>query len=209
MHYFLIVALLIPTLGEGAPQTLPPDKDLNTTSQDGFNDPSREEEMHSLTVTTPPPLVKSEKKFASSENYFYPYQSSISPRFGVFFDSQNLTSIQYIFGFNYLAESVTNRHWEFGADLYSNANGSLSGGYRWIFFPNDKFRPYAKAGGSLLMVPSDGLGNFISLSHYRVLGAVGFEDILRDPMSVRIDLEVAVGTQRSSVQLCVGYSWAW
>lgn len=208
LHYFLLFTLLIPTLGDAAPQGIDPDKDLNATPIDSSVDPARQEEMHSLTVTPPPPF-KVERKFSVGENYFYPYQSSISPRFGFYFDSQALTSLQYIFGFNYLVESINGRHWEFGADLYSNGSGSLNGGYRWIFNSNGKFRPYVKGGGSLLMIPSDGLGNFISLSHFRVMAAAGFEDIIRDPMSVRFDLELLAGTKGTAVNILLGYSWAW
>ena len=45
--------------------------------------------------------------------------------------------------------------------------------------------------------------------NYLIKAGAGFEDVLKPPMSARLEIELAVGTEEVFALMSLGYSWAW
>jgi len=105
-------------------------------------------------------------------------------------------------------DSPTSRHVEVGFDLKSESHGLLHIGYKWVFHHNSAFRPYFKAGPTVIMNPNEQLGTFLKPENYQARLAGGFEKLLKVPMSLRFDLEAALGSGRTEFASALGYSWA-
>jgi hypothetical protein len=142
---------------------------------------------------------------------FYPFQTSMSPRFGLGYKSksENDIPIFFLFGINYMLESSSNRHLEIGADLNSDTTGTFTAACRWIYRAGAAVRPFMKIGPSLTARPTEQLGTFVKIENYKVRGAGGFEYLLESPMSARLEIELAVGMKAVEGAFLVGYSWAW
>lgn len=168
--------------------------------------------LKDLTVSPAPQAQEKTVKIEKENNYFYPYSTSMGPRLGVQFDSERVSKRQspiYVLGFFYMLPSISSTHFEIGADLHSNSTGSANFYWRRFFFSTESFRPFIKGGGSLLIQPHKGLANFVDYKNYNARLGVGIEDLVKDPVSFRADLELTAGLSGYSVNFLLGYSWAW
>lgn len=158
-------------------------------------------------VVTPVELTAQEKKEIS---YLYPYRQSIAPRFILIADLDQLRDgdgLPYGLGVGYLAPRKRQPQWEAGAELYSTSDGQIYASARWTQFPDNYFRPYAKLGVSHIWRADEKLVSFGNWKNYFLRAAVGFEDVIKPPMSVLLELAVAVGTEETQLQFSFGYSW--
>lgn len=144
-----------------------------------------------------------------TEEYFYAFHHSMSPRIGYQgAQAAGVTTSTYFFGINYLFD-WREEIWEAGADAISDGTGTFTLARRWIFSPHAKFRPYLKAGAGLHIVPNEGLGTFLKVANYQARAAAGIEQLFKPPASLRGELEMVAGANGFAVILAVGYSWAW
>ncbi|HEX4924995.1 MAG TPA: hypothetical protein VFV50_12955 [Bdellovibrionales bacterium] len=210
----VFLALAISGAAFAAPET--PDPDLSSSEHAPESGDTKKLEL--LEVTKPPPP----KGGASGDSdrsgqarrggeIFFPYQSAVSPRVGVGTGSRKVSNenVFYFVGLNYMLDSPHNRHFEVGVDLTSQSHGLLHLAYKWIYDHNSSFRPYWKAGPTIMLVPNEQLGTFLKPANFQARAGVGFEKLLRIPMSLRADLETAWISGGYEVALAFGYSWAW
>jgi hypothetical protein len=172
------------------------------------NSPVPAPALETLNVTQPPPFKK-EMVASNSQDIFFPYQSSVSPRVGAGTKNQGATNGFYFLGLNYMLESATKKHFEVGVDLTSDTLGLLHLARKWVFNSTTAFRPYVKAGPTIKLVADQQLATFLKVENYQLRVAGGFERLLKAPMSLRIDLEAALTSGGYECALALGYSWAW
>jgi hypothetical protein len=56
-------------------------------------------------------------------------------------------------------------------------------------------------------VPEDKLATFVNLENYYLRIGIGFEDVIKLPKSVRLEIEGLAGTEKQMYKICLGYSW--
>ena len=108
-----------------------------------------------------------------------------------------------------MADSPNSRHLEVGVDLTSESRGLLNVGLKWVYNRNAAMRPYFKMGPSVVLNPTEQLGTFLKHDNYQARVAGGFERLSKVPMSVRFDVEAALGSGVFIAVAAIGYSWAW
>lgn len=204
--FMTLVQMAIVDFADAATHTPSPDSQnpaLSTPPK-----PKNQEELSTLNLSEEkPPLPK-------GKSAFYSYTQSISPLLGIeydFFQPHDLSNVplNYFFGIAYMFHSITNEHWEVGADLQSNSRFYLNGGYKWIFEQFNEFRIFVKTGLSLRFDNGAGFATFVDYKRYQARGTIGFEKLYLDPISLRVQLDFQFGADEISALLGVGYSWGW
>jgi hypothetical protein len=169
--------------------------------------------MDDMRITDPPPPEKKERGQGNSDiDYFYPFQSAMGPRLGLYLEPQKIAadeSIRYLLGFFYLLPSHSQKKFEVGVDLQSDRTGRVNAYYRYIFDSTSSFRPFVKGGVSCLVESEQGLANFINYKQYGLRAGVGLEETFKDPASFRWDLEALIAQKDIAVIVVFGYSWGW
>ena len=206
----VLVSALIGRVAWGAPHTPEPNLDQEPPPK---SEEPKIKEIESVTVTEPPKATEEPHVVKQEASYFFPYQSSMGPRLGFLLDPSAEISLEnppgVIFGFFYMLRSVTSRHYEVAADLYSDGKGSMSAAMKLVFQSTEKIRPFAKAGLLIVLTPDKGLANFVDYKQYMGVVGIGLEDLLKEPASLRWDVEVAAGLSGFFATVIFGYSWAW
>lgn len=194
-----------------APGPKSPDLDPGQAPLQQAPEPSPK--MEDMRISEPPPLAKS--KIASTleeSDYFYPFQSAMGPRLGLFLEPERIPSgegLRYLLGFFYLLPNHSQKKFEVGVDLQSDRTGRVNGYYRYIFNSTGSFRPFVKGGVSCLVESEQGLANFINYKQYALRAGIGLEETFKDPASLRWDLESIIGVKEFALIAVFGYSWAW
>ena len=211
LHLVIYVTTLVltPLLAISAPSNLPPLADPVKDSSEEVNDNADEQKskLESMSVTDVPEVKKTEKE--KKTQFFYPYKQSLAPRLAAVFDTDTLSNKEapnYAIGLSYMLPSKETQHWEAHVDVVSNSTGRLGFASKWVFRRESKLRPHLKAGVTLNALPRDGLGSFLRWKQYEAYAAMGLEDMLKDPVSVRIDFEVMANTNGVHFQVALGYS---
>lgn len=157
------------------------------------------------------PVVREEVQ-SERRLIYYRYKRSISPRLGIVFDQDAIKEdkkLLFNFGFTVLLPTTKGPQWEGGADLISDSTGRFHFGKRWIFNPNDELRPFTKLGLGWRLRGQEMLASFAKKENLQVRGSLGLEDLLADPMSIRVEMEANVGLKTAEFIFNIGYSWAW
>ncbi len=141
----------------------------------------------------------------------YPYLQTISPRFILALSLELLREgkIPYGMGFSYLIPQKEQPQWEVGTDLLSNSEGQIYVYKRQIFFPDNAFRPYFRVGMGHIWRAEEKLASFGNWKNYALRLGLGFEDLIRLPMSTRLEIEGVVRTEETLILISLGYSWGW
>jgi len=156
-------------------------------------------------------IPEPKSQFVSSKSQvFFPYESSMSPRFGMGTDSNRISNNEYYFlyGLQYQFAGENGLHWEAGGDVLSDGTGVVSLGRKWRYFPTEAMRPYLKLAGALHIDPSEQLTTFLRTENFQIRPAVGFEYFLEHPSSVRLELESWFSMKKRGLHFCIGYSYA-
>jgi hypothetical protein len=142
--------------------------------------------------------------------YFHKYRQGLSAQINAVYDTREPAESKPLTrgSLNDLFSDDQLHFYEAGADLLSNGTGSLSLARRWIF-ARTRLRPFTKAGFAVVLDPNDELRTFLKVEHYQARASFGFERLISDPISVRFELEGAVGTTAVQVIAGVGLAWAW
>lgn len=161
--------------------------------------------IETVDISPAPPLPPRSRSSA----FFYSYRQSLTLRAGALYatraeDDKNLHTligVQYTF-------PIDLKPHEAGADLASDGSGILHFARKFVY-SRDRFRPYSKLGAGLRIVPSERLTSLLKHKNYQVRAAIGFEQLTRRPMSLRMELEVMASLRSTQSAATVGYVWAW
>ena len=214
MHSRPLYLFLTLVLSLGIDVQAAPSRDVNDPPE---NEGSSETEVQATPdlidrqnlVITPTVMTKKEEKEIS---YLYPYNQSISPRIILIIDSEEIKgdlNIPYGLGITYLAPRRKQPQIEAGAEMFSTSDGHIHAGLRWVYFSDNYFRPYYKVGLAHAWKAKEKLASFSNWKNYLVKVGAGFEDVIKPPMSARLEIEAAIGTEDMFLLLSLGYSWAW
>ncbi|MCB0414709.1 MAG: hypothetical protein KDD50_10275 [Bdellovibrionales bacterium] len=179
-------------------------EELNPASDEPPLNMQLEAEGYSI---TPPPPMPQRKNLIRNE---YTSTQAITVRLGSFIDlKDNGNSGKAMFGGSYLFEKIYSPKWELGADMISNAQGLIHLFRKTIFTERSSFRPYYKYGLSHLLIPKESLASIVNYKNYMISGGVGFEYLMVNPISVRLDFEAHTGVQFASSNFNLGFSFGW
>lgn len=207
----LVLVLSLSSIAMAAPPPPEPDLDPPTRSESAPAEKIEATVSETIDITPVGDIDSDTDVRTTSNEYFFPYRRSISPRVGSVFNTDEYADerrLLFLAGFQYLYQSKRLKNYEAGLDLISNGTGRAHFGRRWIH-ARTRFRPYSKAGAGFKLVPEDGLATVLKLENWNVRGAVGFERLLLAPLSLRCDLELVVGPSDLEMIAALGYSWAW
>ena len=171
-----------------------------------FAEPTLDE----MSISKPTPIPKAQQE--EKDEVVYRYKQSMSPRLGVLIDpkdAQKGKTIPFSMGFAFLLPSQNSTHWETSADVFSTGEGQLEVSRRTIFDEMLSLRPYYRYGIFLRMKPQNQLASFADFKQYGATVAIGLEDLVLRPASIRIELELGVGAEHQFALGTLGYSWGW
>ena len=160
-----------------------------------------------LSVSTPP-NAKSRK----IKDQHYSYIQSVSPRIGTLIDTGQFgedfgKAFKMLYGFNYMFPKNRSPQLEVGADLIKDNNGQFHASKRWIINERSSFRAFYKLGGTIAAIGKEGFATFTNFDNYYARATIGLEDYYKDPMSIRLELEIAANFENVFAYLTFGYSW--
>ncbi len=159
---------------------------------------------------SPVPKVQVGTGRKGTEEVYFPYRSSISPRLGFGTESKKLSKNEYhyLYGLLFQFPSDHAEHWEAGADVINDGKGVLSIGWKKRYRPTEAVRPYTKIGFAVRVDPSEQLTTFLRNENFQIRPATGFEYFLEHPSSIRLELETWISRSELGLHLCMGYSYA-
>ena len=159
-------------------------------------------------MTDAPPVPKT-----IEEPSVYLYQQNISPRLGPSISIDQFSQdhiFDYFIGFTYSFLRQEHIQYEVGAELISRLfGGRLMARRKNSWFADKAFRPYYTLGAAVLTIPEDNVMFFARLKNYEFISSIGLEGTLSERMSWVTELEVGFGTYYKTMQLVLGYSYAW
>ena len=203
---FVLACCVLAAPAYAAKSTSAPNLD---DTQEATAPPENEKEIRSsIDIAAPPPPrpVSAEEK-----EYFYRYRSALTFQTGLVYDTRAVndgTSFLTRLGTQYDFTTEDRRKYEGGADLLSDGSGSLEGFQRFVF-GQGRFRPYVKGGLGLRVVPADQLATFLKYENYQLRGAAGLEQLVKDPIGLRVELEAMLSSRSLGLSLLFGGVFAW
>jgi hypothetical protein len=199
--WFLCGAVALAALADPNPDFVdPPQPEAPTT-----NDP--EALKNSIDIAPAPPAPPLTDRL----EYFHKYRRGLSALAGPVIDTkriQNKESALMRGSIRYLFKDRNLKTYEAGADLDSDGTGAILLTRRWIY-SQTKFRPYEKLGLGIRIDPDDQLGTFLRYQHYQLRAGAGFEVLIADPASFRLELEGSASFHSLQAALTAGLVWAW
>ncbi len=203
LHFLTLVLVLFTYSASASPHDTAPSPEANelkSESESGLIE--KNNLIISESQTSAPPAQPIE---------FFPFRNSLAVRFGLLIDMDLARdgSVPYFLGFQYLFPRKQQPQFELGADIFSHSKGQINAGFRHSFYPYQYFRPYVKLGVSHQTNTNENLATFFSIKNYIAKFAIGLEDVLTLPKSVRIELEGGVGLESTALYMSLGYSWSW
>lgn len=151
------------------------------------------------------------------ETYFFPYHRAFSMRTGATLNFKELSEkdgdkkVPILFGFKFMLNSENSKHQEYGLDLLAGTESVLyvNGGYKYIIDHTSNLRPYYKIGAGLRFDQGDHLETPFDFESYSLMLSAGLEDLMRDPHSFRLDLDLLVGKEDFLAMIGLGWSFAY
>lgn len=145
---------------------------------------------------------------------FYPYDESFSIRLGGALDFKELNKtngdkdIPILIGMRYMLPSQNSKHQEYGVDLLTGDKSRLylNGGYKYIIDHTDNLRPYYKFGAALRFDEGDRIETPFDFKSWSAVVSVGLEDVMTDPNSFRLDLDLHWGKKDFIAMIGLGWS---
>jgi hypothetical protein len=210
--FIILTLVLISRESFSAPREASPD--VSSTHQSSEEHPKLDQSpaLDSMIITKPKETEFKKSFEEYKEDYFYKFQSSMSPRLGLTTNIMELEedkNLDYLIGIAYQLASQSSRKWEIVADVFSYNQGHMQAIVKWLTDPTSRLRSYLKAGLGVFIIPSDELKNFLEINHYNIIIGVGTEYLVTEPMSPRLDIEIISTMEKVYGKLVIGYSWAW
>jgi hypothetical protein len=217
--YFLTLVVVanfafISSLAFANPHTEAPEiKDAKVEPSGPAPEPYRNDLMSVTPVGEPPQTMSEYSRSFSKSEYFYPYRQTLTPRVGLIFGLRDASDeddiMNVLLGFNYLVKRDKSPQWEVGADLSLASAGHINIMKRRIYNERGSFRPYYKYGVSHKFITDEKFASISNWENYMARAGLGFEDILRPPRSLRLELEAAIGPEDIFIIFTYGYSYGW
>lgn len=161
-------------------------------------------DKQNLSLAAEPPII-----FEANDVIYTPIQSFSVMGFFIddiqFSEGKNTTS--YGFQINYMFPQNISPHWELGASISQKSASGFYISKRWIINERSSFRPFYKWGGFINFANQKNLAVFTQYKNYYLSGSLGIEDLLKHPMSIRIELQALIGAQSAMAYFLFGYSW--
>jgi hypothetical protein len=158
-------------------------------------------------------LIVSEPLEVKSDDIqiYYPYQQSMAPRLGVLIDPDLLRDrdLPLLVGITYMLPKRRAPRWEIGFDVVVDDGAHFSIGQRHIWGEPHSFRSYVKISALLAANAEEKLATITDIDNYFLKLSVGLEDVIKMPMSVRLETELVAGLERQYLIFSFGYSWGW
>lgn len=146
----------------------------------------------------------------TKSGYFYRYRQSFTMRTGGMYHWQmpDQSETQTILGIQFSFMTESRSRYEIGADQISGGNGAIHLARKWVF-DDSKFRPFSKAGLGLIVEPQNNIASLLKHKNFLIEGSLGFEYLIFDPQSIRVEIEGGLGSETLQALLLLGYVWAW
>lgn len=187
-------------------------KERPSPSSSPVESPSLEES--GMIIVSPPPLQPSpqlsiETVKNTRPSYYY-YQQSFSAQFGAAWDAENEDprEILWLIALKYMLPRPLSPHWELGLSHHSSQKSFFHFSRKFTFRQRQAYRPHLSLGLAHRPRAEQQLIGFLNFDNYLVRAELGFEDLLKVPRSVRMDLSLLAGPQDVLAQFTFGYSWA-
>jgi hypothetical protein len=160
-----------------------------------------------MSISEPPHVDGSTVKGAQPR--YYPYHQEFTIRAGLSSTLYPWQASEHIWGFQYMLPRFLSPKFEAGADLHEEGEGHVHLGVRWILRQRSYFRPSYKLGLDHHLESKENLATFARLSNYYVRGAVALEFTVDNPISVRLEMEVLVGSKDTLGAGTAGLTYGW
>jgi hypothetical protein len=155
-------------------------------------------------ITQPP----QKSSIDAATDYFYKYDRSISPQLGYhrrIGGNEEYFSLSVDYMFPSLDPA---NHWEIHVAMLTGGFGLAWIQKKHTFNPTRRNRFFVSGGLGGKVIPDQLLGTFIYPKNWLMTGAGGFERVVADPMSVRIDVGLYTGMDfLINYYLLLGWSW--
>ena len=148
------------------------------------------------------------QEILSPPSYFHPSRRRITFRSGVELTPPTSKALLGLVGAQIQFVSDNLILYETSFDLFGNRDGAIHFGRLWLF-SRSQLRPFTKGGLGIRIVPNQQLATFTRPENLHARASLGLEQTLSEDLSVRIEAEVAVASQRKDIWLSVGTNWPW
>jgi len=202
---FLLLTLVFSLNVHAAPETNSPDE--NETHVD---EQSEAEDTHVLeTVDVTQPKESSIKQQHQASRYFYRYNRSFSPHVGYQKSFNPDGNENDVLGFHYMfASGDSANHWELSLQLVTGGFGQFFACWKHVFNPTDRLRPFVRIGPGGHISPDQFLATFLYSKNWLATAGGGFEYVMKDPMSLRLELNAQSDLNvAASYNILAGWSW--
>ena len=204
-----IVGSVIPLAILAAPQRGEIPLDDATEMREAKPNPPPLEKTETVDIHNPPLSGPEKNKPAPELRYLYKNAMGLKAALLVRGrDENNKLELPHQFGVFYRGTLWRSQEVEYSLSLVSDAHGLLE--IEPIFyFSRNLLRTYAKAGIAVALNPSELLPTLGRIQNYGAQVALGLEDLLHTPLSVKAEIGLRASTERTETYLLIGYSWAW
>lgn len=165
-------------------------------------------DQETVGITKPAKVDRVER---AGDDYFYRYRHAVTGRTGITADTNSAGSgggTPFLLGAIFMLTTEELESYEIGADLLSTGKGTVHADLRTEFSRGD-FRPFVKYGAGMIIDPSDQLAAFLRYQNYQLRGTVGLEQLINDPASFRLEIDLALALSSVQLTFAFGYVWAW
>jgi hypothetical protein len=146
---------------------------------------------------------------ALTQDIFYRFRRALTVRVGPNIDSDyNDGKADLAAGADFLFPAGLLANYEAGADWMSEGRGQVYLSRRYIF-ARSSFRPYATLGIGVRIVTAEQMVTFIRLTNYHLRGGVGFESLIDNNLSYRLDIHMGLGIESANGTMSLGLVWGW
>lgn len=198
-----IVLIFASATAHAAPQpTVPDDKPVVTEDVDPVAPP--DENMSLAPAPTARPGV-----YQAARPEYYNYASAFTVRGGTSSDFPKISLDDSLIGFAYMFPKFLSPKLEAGADLHESGRGHIHVGVRWIYFERSYFRPSVKLAVDHYIDGRYGLGTLVKREDWFARGSATLEYVFWNPYSLRLEPEMLVNFDQTTLVLTLGLSRGW
>lgn len=156
----------------------------------------------------PAPRASAEAYRVSRPDY-YNYAQAFTIRGGTSSDFPKLSFADSLVGFAYMFPKFLSPKLEAGADLHQNGRGHVHVGTRWIYFERSYFRPSVKLALDHYIDGRYGLGTLVKSEDWYARGSGTLEYVMWNPYSLRLETEMLINFDHTTLVFTLGLSRGW
>jgi hypothetical protein len=175
---------------------------------------STDEKAHQEGYKSLSPLISIDesplkRKKVDPLTFFYPYKRSVTARTGLIIDPEELSegSLPFLIGAAYMLYHRSTPRYEALFNFTTDSVAQLGLSRRHMLNEPNHFRGFWSYGAVVQMIPEERFATFANFDNYFASAAFGMEDVTEMPKSVRLEVQLLVGTVGQSAIFYVGSSW--